>query len=154
MKILVFSDSHGDVENMCRATEIVRPDRIVHLGDGWRDALALHARFPALPLDQVRGNCDVGCDAPAQQLLTLGGKRVFLCHGHTLHVKYGLLSALYTAYEQEADALLFGHTHQPLVDFDQGVMVLNPGSIGARFRPSYGVLRIENGQCLPSTYLL
>ena len=154
MKILIVSDSHGDVENMCRAVEITRPERIIHLGDGWRDAAKLHERFPAIPLDQVRGNCDIGCEESAEKLLTLGGKRLFLCHGHTQHVKYGLLSALYTAREQEADALLFGHTHQPLVDFDQGVMLLNPGSIGERFRPTYGVLTIENGQCLPATYRL
>ena len=45
MKILLFSDSHGNEDNMVRAVERERPsplDAIVHRGDGWRDAEALH----------------------------------------------------------------------------------------------------------------
>ena len=37
MKMLVLSDSHGNVENMARAVEQVQPDRIAHLGDVMRD---------------------------------------------------------------------------------------------------------------------
>lgn len=61
MKILVFSDSHGNEDNMIRAVERERPftlDAIVHLGDGWRDAEALHRLYPRIPLEQVPGNCD------------------------------------------------------------------------------------------------
>ena len=63
MKILVFSDSHGNEDNMVRAVERERPstlDAIVHLGDGWRDAEALHRLYPRIPLEQVPGNCDLG----------------------------------------------------------------------------------------------
>ena len=52
MKILVFSDSHGNEDNMVRAVEQERPstlDAIVHLGDGWRDAEALHRLYPPHP---------------------------------------------------------------------------------------------------------
>ncbi len=38
MKYLVLSDSHGNVGNMVRAVELVKPHGIIHLGDGWRDA--------------------------------------------------------------------------------------------------------------------
>lgn len=51
MKILVFSDSHGNEDNMIRAVERERPftlDAIVHLGDGWRDAEALHRLYPQI----------------------------------------------------------------------------------------------------------
>ena len=54
MKILVFSDSHGNEDNMVRAVERERPstlDAIVHLGDGWRDAEALHRLYPRIPLE-------------------------------------------------------------------------------------------------------
>ena len=37
MKYLVLSDSHGNVDNMVRAVELVKPQGIIHLGDGWRD---------------------------------------------------------------------------------------------------------------------
>ena len=45
MKYLVLSDSHGNVDNMVRAVELVKPQGIIHLGDGWRDVEEL--REPA-----------------------------------------------------------------------------------------------------------
>lgn len=37
MRILVLSDSHGNVDNMARAVELTAPDRVLHLGDCQRD---------------------------------------------------------------------------------------------------------------------
>ena len=50
MKILVFSDSHGDRQTMVLAAEAHRPDAIFHLGDCWRDAEELEYAFPDTPL--------------------------------------------------------------------------------------------------------
>ena len=47
MKILVFSDSHGNVQNMEQAVRSDRPDYILHLGDVNSDARALGKLFPA-----------------------------------------------------------------------------------------------------------
>lgn len=154
MKILVLSDSHGDVENMYLAVARVKPDRIIHLGDGWREAQLLQTRFPALPLERVPGNCDFVHGEPLERIVPLQGHRVLLCHGHTLHVKSGLLTALYTAREREADVLLFGHTHTPLVDYRDGVWLLNPGSIGSSFSPTYGVLELTPEEVHPSVFRL
>ena len=46
MRILVLSDSHGNVDNMARAVELTAPDRVLHLGDCWRDAEDLRDLFP------------------------------------------------------------------------------------------------------------
>ena len=107
MNILVLSDSHGNLDNMVRAVEREAPDRIFHLGDGWREAGRLHDRFPALPFWQVRGNCDCAAPVPAERLVVLEGLRILLCHGHTYHVKSSLLTAGYAAEERELDAFLF-----------------------------------------------
>ena len=78
MRILVLSDSHGNVDNMARAVELTAPDRVLHLGDCQRDLTALRARFPALPMEGVPGNCDWGsCDQP-ERLLEIGGVRIFV----------------------------------------------------------------------------
>ena len=154
MKILVLSDSHGNVQNMTQAVELVRPRRIIHLVDCWRDAEELHDLYPNIPLEQVPGNCDFGRFEAAERLLFLEDKRVLIAHGHTMHVKYGLLSAQYRALEMGADALLFGHTHEPLVENDGTLILLNPGSIGNRSRPTYGVLEWRNGQLYPAVYEL
>ena len=70
MRILVLSDSHGNVDNMARAVELTAPDRVLHLGDCQRDLTALRARFPALPMEGVPGNCDWGsCDQPEQMCI-------------------------------------------------------------------------------------
>lgn len=145
MKILVFSDSHGNLSHMEAAVARTHPDRILHLGDGWRDAQALYAEFPDTPLDQVAGNCDIWPGGPTEKVLDIGGVRLLLCHGHTYGVKRTLLSGLYAARERGADLFLFGHTHRPFCETRQGVTLLNPGSIGDGARPSYAVLRLENG---------
>ena len=43
MKILVLSDSHGNLSNMIRAVRLTQPRLILHLGDCWRDGEKLHA---------------------------------------------------------------------------------------------------------------
>ena len=154
MKILVLSDSHGNLSNMVRAVTAENPRLIFHLGDCWWDAEQLHDRYPEIPLHQVPGNCDYRSFEPAEQLLCLEDKRILLCHGHTYGVKQSLLTAGYTAEEQDLDLFLFGHTHKPLVDRRGKTWFLNPGSIGDLFQPCYGVVTIENGRLDARTVLL
>lgn len=157
MKILVFSDSHGNEDNMIRAVERERPftlDAIVHLGDGWRDAEALHRLYPRIPLEQVPGNCDLGRFEERERVVFFGDCRVLLCHGHTLGVKSSLLRASYEARERGAQALLYGHTHIPHIDCHDGLWLVNPGSIGDHRRPSYGVLTVEGDKLSPANFTL
>ena len=154
MKILVCSDSHGNLDNLVRAVEREAPDRIYHLGDGWRDAQRLHAQFPDIPLEQVPGNCDWSVQSPAELLLTIRGKRILLCHGHTYGVKQSLVTAGFAAEEQQLDLFLFGHTHRPLVDRRGRTLFLNPGSIGRSPRPSYATVTIRDGQLDGRTWWL
>ena len=37
MKVVIFSDSHGDVEIMVQVIEKEKPEMIIHLGDGKAD---------------------------------------------------------------------------------------------------------------------
>ena len=141
MKYLVLSDSHGNVDNMVRAVELVKPHGIIHLGDGWRDVEELHQLYPRLPLEQVPGNCDFGRFEALERVLILDDHRVLIAHGHTLGV-------------MNADILLFGHTHVPLVDAASRPMMMNPGSIGDPRRPTYGVLEFRDGQIYPSVFRL
>lgn len=154
MKILVLSDSHGSITPMEEAVLCAEPHWILHLGDCWRDGERLHDRFPGIPFEQVPGNCDFRPDQPAEKLLFLGDKRLLMCHGHTYGVKQTLLNAGYAAEEQNLDLFLFGHTHRPLVDMRGKSLFLNPGSIGDRLRPTYGVVTIENGKLDARTFLL
>ena len=146
MKILVLSDSHGNIDNMVRAVEKEQPRMIFYLGDCWADAEKLRRRFPDIPMELVPGNCDYRSFEQAERLVFVEDKRIFLCHGHTLGVKQSLLRAGYKAEEEKLDLLLFGHTHQPLVDMRGRTLFINPGSIGDYFHPFYAVVTIENGK--------
>ena len=143
MKILVLSDSHGNLENMILAVEKETPRMILHLGDCWRDGERLHEHFPDIPFHQVPGNCDFRPTEPAEQLLFLEDKRVLICHGHTYGVKQSLLTAGYAAEEQNLDLFLFGHTHRPLVDKRGKTLFLNPGSIGDYYNSYYGIITLQ-----------
>lgn len=77
-----------------------------------------------------------------------------LCHGHTLGVKSSLLRASYEARERGAQALLYGHTHIPHIDYHDGLWLVNPGSIGDHRRPSYGVLTVEGDKLSPANFTL
>ena len=146
MKILVLSDSHGNVDHMDKAVLDTSPAMIFHLGDCWHDAEILHDHFPEIPLVQVPGNCDYRPEEPNEILLDMEGKRILLCHGHTYGVKSSLLCAGYAAEEKGLDLFLFGHTHRPLVDKRGKTLFLNPGSIGDAAHPFYAVVTIDRGQ--------
>ena len=75
MKILVLSDSHGNISNMEAAVEREQPRMILHLGDCWRDAERLAERYPEIPMEHVPGNCDCRPEEPAEKLLFLGDCR-------------------------------------------------------------------------------
>lgn len=155
MKVLVLSDSHGNISNMIQAVERESPRMVFHLGDCWRDGERLHDHFPELPMEQVHGNCDFPRGTrDMEKLVYLEDKRVLLCHGHTYGVKQSLVPAGYAAEEKDLDLFLFGHTHRPLVDMWGKTLFLNPGSIGDYARPTYGVVTLENGRLDARTVLL
>ncbi len=58
MKLVLFSDSHGNVANMADVVRLEHPDRVLHMGDLARDAEELARQFPDIPVTYVPGNCD------------------------------------------------------------------------------------------------
>ena len=90
-RILVLSDSHGNVNNMVTAVGRLHPDMIIHLGDCWADAEQLHRKFPMTVMEQVPGNCD--CRQEVQErILLIEGKKILICHGHTFNVKHNRIT--------------------------------------------------------------
>ena len=87
MKLAIFSDSHGSTQKMFDAITELRPDAVVHLGDGERDVALLKERFPDLPVHAVRGNCDFLPVSPETELFEVCGVRIFITHGHLYGVK-------------------------------------------------------------------
>lgn len=163
MELLIFSDSHGCVENMSAALDlqIKQPDAVLFLGDGARDLDRLF--LCDIPLWAVRGNCDWASSDFAdrtERLLYFEGHTILICHGHEWGVKGGMGALIAHAAEVGADVVLFGHTHTPTLQtvaageqigkttLSRPMYLFNPGSIG--YEGSFGVLTLKGENVLLS----
>jgi uncharacterized protein len=145
MLIGLIADTHGLMRPDV-ASAFAGVDRILHAGDvGGRDVLWELGQIA--PVDAVLGNTD-----PFELMLPpvftddIGDLVVTLTHGHALgSPRPDALARRYPA----ADVIVFGHTHQPLVERVGRALVINPGAAGPRrfkLAPSVARLRIEDGK--------
>ncbi len=148
MKLLILSDSHGDVGTMIDIAERERPNEIFHLGDCVRDAESLSYACPGIPVIMVPGNCDGWTGMSERLLLEREGVRILLAHGHRWYVKSGVGGALADARSCGADILLYGHTHQAVCSREEdGMWRMNPGTVGGEHASAtYGVILLEGGK--------
>lgn len=154
MKILVISDTHGDTN---KAEEAIKSNKevslIIHLGDYFRDAQKLSSLFPSIPMEYIYGNSDFMIDdVPAEKMLEVCGKKIFITHGHRYSVKWDYDKLFKKAEELHADMLLFGHTHVPDIIVKDKYYVLNPGSTSDPrddSDESYAIIEIDNGKVAP-----
>ncbi len=129
MKILAFSDSHGRTERILTALkQHSDTDYVLHIGDYGTDIKAVEEYNPTLPTDAVQGNADRIRAYPWEKLLTLAGKRFFITHGHNYDVGHSLTPIIARGLELKADVILFGHTHMPGIEKQDGILLVNPGS--------------------------
>lgn len=151
-RVIVVSDSHGEVQNLrecfAMAQKKGRIDAAVFLGDGADDFAVIRQELEASGVQcyAVAGNNDWRCDDPKEIIFSIGGVRFYACHGHTRHVKYGLDRLWYAARENEAQVVLYGHTHVPDITLDYGLQLVNPGAVCSR-RPkgaAFAEIRVEN----------
>ena len=142
MRVLVVSDSHGNIYELNRALSEQRSAEVVFfLGDGERDIEKAMASFPEKKFFCVKGNCDFGSSLPVNLETRFMGKSFFITHGYAENVKYGLTSLYFKAAEKKADICLFGHTHNPMTDYCDGIYFMNPGSM---HDGRYGVIDITD----------
>lgn len=147
MKILLFSDSHGNIGNMVKAVSKHRDaDMIIHLGDIVRDALKLKELYKNIKLEFVRGNNDWNQEYPNERILELEGRKILITHGHHYNVKYDYQRITLRGKTAGVNAVFFGHTHVAEEFFSDGMLVLNPGSISLpahSANPSYCIVQIN-----------
>ena len=131
-RIGLFSDSHRDERSLGELLEKMGYiDAACFMGDVASDAFYLEGLLSARPnrppLYAVRGNNDYRSILPDSRVERIGGKRLYMTHGHLCA---SLLSLAYRARENEADVALFGHTHEAYCGEACGVLLINPGSAG------------------------
>lgn len=147
MKIAVISDTHKIKKYIELSKKYIDgADVLIHLGDNSEDIEELTMDFKG-EVYGVRGNCDYINKYPNEQLLILGGKRIFITHGHIYGVKNGMMNILYKGEELGADIILFGHTHIALIEEYKGIIIMNPGSVSLpRIEERFiGFIELEEG---------
>jgi uncharacterized protein len=144
MRIGLISDTHGLMRpEALLALEGV--ELILHAGDvGGLAVLRELERFA--PVRAVLGNTDdPALGLPPQVSIALDGVRVIVTHGHEL----GSPTPAALAHRYDADVIVFGHTHRPIVERIGAALVVNPGAAGPRrfdLRPSLGILTVGGDQ--------
>jgi putative phosphoesterase len=108
------------------------------------------------PVWAVRGNCDLTKDVPEALTLVVEGATILLVHGHRQGVKHSLLRLGLYALEEEANLVLFGHTHVPVEELYEGATLYNPGSLGEPRggKPTFGIVTVDAGVFRIKTYTL
>ena len=149
MKIVVMSDTHltratDDFKALC-SEYCESADLVVHLGD-WEKVEILNY-LDQYPLEAVAGNMDdyaIRQRLQTKKIFRAGNFRMGIIHG------WGSPSGIrqrIAAEFQGVDAILFGHTHQPLLIRDNGLLWFNPGSVyhgRGVSRRSIGILQIQD----------
>jgi len=128
-RVMILSDTHGSLPDaVLRACE--GADHIIHAGDAGADEI-LMALGAIAPVTAVCGNVDRRDIAPMRARVQVGRWRILVQHivwagdSPSGEVR-DLLSG------ENADLLVFGHTHQPLCRQEGGVVFFNPGSCGPK----------------------
>jgi putative phosphoesterase len=145
---VVIADTHIP----SRARALPRPlvphlehaDVVLHAGDlmdpALLDELAEHA-----PVRAVRGNMDPE-GLPETLEFELGGARVAMIHDSG--TRRGRRARMRRRFP-DARVVVFGHSHIPLLEDEDGLMLLNPGSPTDRRRQprhTFALLLVEGGE--------
>lgn len=147
-KILIVSDTHRSLVGLEEALEIEEPiDMLIHLGDIERQMVQVR-QLVDCPVHMIAGNNDFLCGLPGEEEFEIGRYRVFITHGHGYYVNMTEEYLQDTARELGADIVMYGHTHLPVLEIEEDLVTLNPGSLTyprqSGRRPSYIVMTLDD----------
>lgn len=158
VSLTALSDIHGNTYELRNLMEKRGSyTKFLFAGDGLRD-MERFASHHGVDYVAVSGNCDIGCsDTPPVKLFTVSECVILLLHGHTCHVKSGIDGLISLAVLNDADIVVYGHTHEARYEFISaeelqekyperkcGLHLINPGSLGdpRDGDPSYAAIDI------------
>lgn len=165
MRVAVISDTHlpqfgrSLPDPLVTAIGELRAELVLHLGD-WTSEVGVEA-LEALgrPFDGVAGNNDrpeLVARFGTEKVVSIGGARIGLTHGHLGPGRTTPERALATFRGERVDAVLFGHSHIPSLDWQPAAelsagrrLLLNPGSPTDRRREprcSWALLEVTEGR--------
>lgn len=128
--LTVVSDTHATENHRLegRTLEAVREaDLVVHAGDFHRESVLDDFYEEAETLRAVYGNNDdsaIRDRLPTERVVEYAGLRFAVSHTQ----RGGATALTLFGRERDADAVIFGHSHQPTIDKSGPIPLLNPGS--------------------------
>jgi putative phosphoesterase len=146
-----------------------RVEMILHGGDVCNPA-TLAKLGTVAPVAAVYGNRDwlFLRNLPRERYFDFEGVSVAMTHGHGRWWNYLMDRAVYMATRRldeesylrrlaasypQAQVIIFGHLHRPIILQIDGQLIFNPGSAhfpqSRDYRPAVGLLRFEAGRVLP-----
>lgn len=147
-RLLIVSDSHG---NIGKIDDILRKyennyDYFIHLGDRVYDMISFKDNVKNLIA--IKGNIELQnplqTDFGTQEtILEIEGMKIFITHGSRYSVESTLVFLKKHAKKIGAQVVLFGHTHIKFLEFEDGILLFNPGALTDN---DYGILELENGE--------
>lgn len=128
MKILVVSDTHGHTKNLERVLEKVGDiDLFIHCGDleGGEDYIRALVDVPCY---MVAGNNDWFSDLQREMEISVDDYRIWITHGNNYGASMGPERLLEEAAARNVDVVMYGHTHRPLIEYQDNIVIVNPGA--------------------------
>lgn len=124
MEIVVVSDSHGRIEVLKQIRDRhPDADAYIHCGDSETDEAHLDSFV------SVQGNNDTYYDYPQFRVIELNTEKLLVIHGHQYYMGTRVKEIAQRAKHIHCTMAFFGHTHVFLSTIEDGVLVVNPGSV-------------------------
>ena len=125
MRIGIISDTHGllrkEVENQLKDCDL-----IVHCGDiGKQEVIDKLSELGKVEL--IKGNVDKDIDislAPKDKIIEVMNKRIYLIHN--------IAELNIDLHKENIDIVMYGHSHKSKIYKEDGILYINPGSVGPR----------------------
>lgn len=147
MKILIVSDTHRNNANYLKVVERTGPlDMVIHCGDVEGSEILI-SEAAGCPVEMVQGNNDFFSELPREKEFTIGKYKVWLTHGHNYYIAMNNEIIKEEARARNVDIVMCGHTHKPVVEIEDDITLVNPGSISyprqENRKPSYVIMDID-----------
>jgi len=145
---MIVSDTHRRITNLAEA--LYREgniDKLIHLGDFEGEDEVIRG-MAGCEVMFVPGNNDFFSPYDKEIETQIGKYKVLLTHGHYYYVSLDLKVIKDEARARGMDIVMFGHTHRPVIEVEDDITLINPGSISyprqADGIPTYIMLEIDD----------
>lgn len=148
MRVLIVSDTHRRDENLEFVLRSIGDiDCLIHLGDAEGSEVFIR-EIANCPVHIILGNNDYFSELPREEELQIGKYKILLTHGNYYYVGSGTYYLKEEGRARDFDIVLYGHTHVPLVEIEDDIIVANPGSLSyprqKNRKPSYAIMDIDD----------